>query len=660
MKKRIHRKNYTKAEYLPTFLVEKLRNTVFTDRSYKQTKNNFLLCVSVIHYHQVRNSIGTMNFIPLSRNYWKTVFGGNYHKSVLKPLLQEYKIIESHAFGSRNIPERNVKRGKQSGTVSIRYRIKPELLNDEFELIHYLPTGRLRTSEEICFADGQQFLIPDIPDKNFRISIDKPNAISWVEKNAERICDDMLNQEFVNAVPDTLLIQCHELINKSGKWSFTLKYQSVKSAKLRAETQGKQLFYFNTDFCIADVDEFLRQRIESLKYNYKQHISKIGLQNVEEKQNPKTLRVYSDLTSFPSRLLPFININNKTVVQLDLRTSQFLLFANLLNTYIKSGEQGLLKPFHKEITRSYLKNLAVILKRYHRQLPKVGVENNDCKSADESSSDVTKFIREVFFMDFYTVVQHELGFSHRMLAKHTMFKLLFKKTSKPDALLNMLKERYPVVMGIIADFKSQETQKKSNNTNQESDFSVFLSCIEGEIYVNNILQRLREAKIPCFTRHDSMVVASGYQQEAETIAKQVFAEFGFRYNSKEDELFWKSVDNEKLYSSDFMQWHIDETELNQEFIYENLNKEPDDDEINTDIMSERHQTTLNRLSEIGERQDYYGYFDAEFLEEIAQLPFLNQYHCNIFYDEANNQNDDMPFFQDETNDLIRRIIEYYC
>jgi hypothetical protein len=77
-------------------------------------------------------------------------------------------------------------------------------------------------------------------------------------------------------------------------------------------------------------------------------------------------------------------------------------------------------------------------------------------------------------------------------------------------------------------------------------------------------------------------------------------------------------------------------------------------------MSERHQTTLSRLHEIGERQDYHGHIDAEFLEEIAQLPFLNHYHANIFYDESNNQNDGMSFFQDETNDLIRRIIEYYC
>jgi hypothetical protein len=576
-----NRKHYVKAEYLPSLLVEKLRSTVFADsKSYKQTKNNFLLCVSVIHYHQVRNAIGIENYVPLSRNYWRTIFGGNYHTSVIEPLLHKHEIIEKHVFGSRNIPDKNSTRGKQRGEVSTRYRIKPELLNDVFEYIDYIPTNRVRNSEEIEHADGQEFVFPVIPDKDFRISIDKRKAVKWVEENAERICDDMLNVEFINAVHDSLLIQCKELINKSGEWTYNVKYRSVRSAKLRAETLGKQLFYFNSDFYIADVGEFQKQRANALKYNYKQHISKIGLRVVEETQNRKTLRIYNDYTSFPSRILPFIRINNDTVVQLDLRTSQFLLFANLLNTYIKSGEQGLLEPFHAGVTRNNLKKLAGILKRYQEQLPEVGVDTNDSKSGEDSSSDVTSFIRDVFFRDFYTVVQHELGFTQRLLAKHTMFKLLFKKTNKPDALLNILKERYPVVMGIIADFKAQG-KAKDNAISDESNFSVFLSCIEGEIFVNNILHRLRQAEIPCFTRHDSVVVASHYQQQAETIAKQVFKEFGYRFNPSQEDLFWEAVDYEKLYASDFMQWHIDENELNQEVIYEDLSQEPDDDEINT-------------------------------------------------------------------------------
>ncbi len=661
MEKEINRKEYVKTEYLPSLLVGKLRETVLSgNRYYKPTKNNFLLCTSIIFYHQVINGIGIHNYVPLGRNYWKTAFGGNYHESVIKPLL-EHQIIESHDFGYRTFPnlETNPHRGKYNGQVGIRYRINPELMNSDFEHIDYIPRNRVRTAVDLIMADGKEFIAPEIPDKRYRISIDKTKAIKWVQANSERICHEMLNTDFINAVPDGLKIQCMELVNISGEWSYNVKYRSIKSAKFRAETHYKTLFYYNGGFYIADVEEFLRQRIDLLEYNYKQHISKIGSLPIEEKQNPKTLRLYNDLTNFPSRILQFININNRTVVQLDLRTSQFLLFANLLNTYLKSGEHGLLKPFQSQRTRTFLKKLIGILEQHRNLLPEVGVEINDSTSGLYSGSDVTKFIRDVFFKDFYSVIQHELGFSHRLLAKHVMFKLLFKKTNRPDALLNMLVERYPIVMSIIADFKKQHednqtTGNKSNANSDDSNFSVFLSCIEGEIFVNNILPRLRESGIPNFTRHDSVVVASGHEKQAESITKHVFAELGFKYNHTVEDKFWESVDIDELESSDYMQWLIDEDELSQEFYGDDEQHDPE--EIKIEIMDEEHRITIARLAEIGYRDDYCGYLDNEFLEELAQLPFLSAAQTNIFYDEVNNQNYGMPFFQTETNALLRHII----
>jgi len=118
------------------------------------------------------------------------------------------------------------------------------------------------------------------------------------------------------------------------------------------------------------------------------------------------------------------------------------------------------------------------------------VDIGDSKSGEYGSSDVTKFIRDVFFTDFYGVVQQELGLKERLLAKQVLFKLLFKKTNRPDELLKKLSKRYPVVMNIIAEFKTKDvkkkTTKKTKNTDdddQQSNFSVFLQCIEAEIFV---------------------------------------------------------------------------------------------------------------------------------------------------------------------------------
>jgi len=661
MKTNTNRKKYIKQEYLPTKLSRKLQECIINNNKYQYTsKNNFLQCVAIIYYHQISQGIGLNNYVPLGKEYWYNIYGGNYHERVIEPLLNEHKIIESHDFGYRTFPEINtsVSKGKELGQVGIRYRINPDLLDDQYAAIQYIEKRTVLSAQErILFVD-KEFVMPEIADINYRVSIDQDKACKWVDKNAELICDEFLKVDYIKTIPDGLKIECKELNEDSGNWTYSIKYRSVKAAKIYAETKSKDFFYFKDSFFIADLEEFLKQRVQSLKYHYKQQISQIGILPIEEKRNPLTLRIYSHLTNFPSKVLQFININNKTVVQLDLRTSQFLIFANLLNLYLSHGEQFLLSIFKQENNLTYLKKLVEILKNFQPQLPKVSVNINDSTSGQYSLSDVTKFIRDVFFNDFYSVVQQELGLQERLLAKQVLFKLLFKKTNRPDELLSRLSQRYPVVMSIIAEFKKpQTTDKKANDQedNHESNFSVFLQCIEGEIFVDNILQKLRNEGIPCFSRHDSIVVASGNEERSEEIAKQVFKDFGFKYNHKVEDKFWEAVDDEELEFSDYMQWLIDENELNQSF-YVGEYEEDDENEPNENTgMDEQDVEIIEKLREIGIREDYYGIIDTEFLEELTLLTFLSEKQRNILYEDINNMNDGMSFFQDATNKLLRQL-----
>ncbi|MCB8999320.1 MAG: hypothetical protein H6540_04530 [Bacteroidales bacterium] len=662
MTKQTNRNTYIKQEYLPAKLTGKLQDCIFNNSKYQYpTKNNFLQCVSTIYYHQVTKGIGLNNYVPLGRNYWHTVYGGNYHEKVINPLLNEYHIIQSEEFEPRNITDKNALHlsGTKKGSVSIRYRINPDLLGDKYENITYIDKRTVLTALERMMFGDKEFIITGIPDMNFRVSIDHDKACKWVDSNAELICDEFLKTDYIKTIPDGLKIECKELIDKSGNWTYNTKYRSIKAAKIYAETRNKEFFYFKDTFYIADLQEFLKQRVQSLKYHYKQQIAQLGIIPIEEKRNPVTLRLYSQLTSFPSKILQFININNKTVVQLDLRTSQFLIFANLLNLYIGHGEHYLLSKFRQEKNLTYLKKLIGILNKFQPQLPNVGVNINDSTSGQYSLSDVTKFIRDVFFTDFYGVVQQELGLQERLLAKHVMFKLLFKKTNRPDELLSRLSQRYPVVMNIIADFKKPDvTKEKSddNEDNRESNFSVFLQCIEGEIFVDNILHKLRDEGIPCFTRHDSIVVSSGSEGRSEEIAKQIFTDFGFKYNHTVEDKFWEAVDDDEIEFSDYMQWLIDENELNQAF-YVGENVDDDKYEPNEyNDMDEEDIEILEKLREIGIREDYYGIVDTEFLEELTLLTFLNERQRNILYEDINNMHDGMSFFQDATNKLLRQLL----
>jgi len=650
-----NRKKYTKGEYLPEKLVQKLQDSIFSNpRLSYPSKNNFLQCVSIIYFHQVTDGNGLNYYASLGRNYWHKVYGGNYHDRVISPLM-ETGLIESMDFGCRTIPDKTQQSSivTKKGDVSTRYRINPELLSEKYSFIPYIEKRRVFTALERMLFDKQELQIPDIPDLNFRISIDTEKAGKWVENNAERICNELLSREYTNSLPDGLQIECHEYLDKG---SFTKKYYTVRWAKFFAESHGKELFSFNNSFYIANVDEFLLYRIPALIYQYKHQISQVGTQPVEEKQSPVTLRVYSHLTNFPSRILQFIHINNKTVVQLDLRTSQFLIFANLLNVYIKGGEQHLLSLFKQNRNKTYIKRLVNVLKNHQEQLPRVGVDISDGKSVEHSSSDVTRFILDVFFRDFYNVVAGELGMKERLLAKNVLFKLIFKKTNRPDALLHKLSQLYPIVVNIIAEFKKSDKSNATDKTddNRESNFSVFLQCIEAEIFIDNILKKLRENGIPCFTRHDSVVVAEGHQKDAELIAKDVFREFGFKYNHKVEDKFWEAVDFNELEDSTYMQWLTDEDILTTNYDLEGGFAEPIHEIFE---MDEYEIEICKRLRDIGMQNDYFEHVDAEYLEEISNLPWLNQYERNILHDDVINLWNGYSYLQDKTNQLLRNLAE---
>jgi hypothetical protein len=662
--KKEDKKVYKKVEYLPKKLIQKLTVDIFNNNNTYEyrTKNNFLKCVGIIYHKQIYEYNGLYNYVAIGRSYWKKVFGGNYHEKVLKPLLEEYHIIESYDFGYRTIQDKNdqASKGKQKGLVGIRYRINPDLADDPCEIMPYIQKGKVLTAEEYIYNNGLEFIVVGIPDKDFHVGINHEKANMWIENNAERICREYIHTDYPQLLPDNLLIEYREYLDEG---SYNLRFSTVKFAKLIAETRGKTLFYFNKTFYIADVEDFLKHRIPALKYHYKREISKVGALSIDDKRSPVTLRLHNYLVNFPSKILQFITINNSTIVQLDLRTSQFLIFANLLNVYVTRGEEELLKLFMHGKTKTYLKRLVKVLKDHQTLLPNIGVDIHDQNSGQYSNSDVIKFIREVFYTDFYTVVQTELGLPERGVAKQLLFKLFFKKTNRPDVLLNKLSHRYPVVISIIAGFKKHSGTNKSNeDLNRDNNFSVFLQCVEAEIFIDNILLPLRKAGIPCFSRHDSIVVACSYEDEVETFAKDVFKRFEFKYNHKVEDKFWEVVDYEELEDSGYLDWLSDENGLQSDISDEDweetdevlTNNDYDMDEIYD--LEDHHLGTIEKLIKIGLKEDYYESIGTDLLVEISELPFINDEERNILSDDITNLSVGYNFLQNKTNRLIRLLV----
>ena len=133
---------------IPSWVKEKLDILYTKDKYQNPSKLNFVKCILIIIYHQINEGD---DYVPLAANYWRKVFGGDYHKNVLAPLIDE-KIIEVKPVTDNTKEEFKKKRNY--------YRINPELFNDKFVVVEYKNSKDNRNIYH-PFKDFDKFIIKD-------------------------------------------------------------------------------------------------------------------------------------------------------------------------------------------------------------------------------------------------------------------------------------------------------------------------------------------------------------------------------------------------------------------------------------------------------------------------------------------------------------------
>jgi len=676
-----NKSNNNNIEYLPIKLDDEIKKMIIENSTYEyRTINNFIKCISTIYHHQVHEFSNLEYYVPLGSAYWKKVFKTHSYKSVIDPLI-EMDIIQSKRFDNALQTIENGDCGtddnqfKSSGSVEIRYRVNPVLTDiDEYTTIKYINnnqpkavTSEYWNSEDDLDVDWESLVIDG---SSLHVSIDKEKAILWVIDDVSNICNEKLILDITNVLP--LKMKIEYKFQLSGG-SYDTQYASIEKVKEIAGKWGRQVFLYDDTFYVAKLDEFIISRTKIIKHHYIREINKISILPLEDIRNERNLRLYNHLVNFPSRLLQFVRLNNRTIVQLDLRTSQFLLFANLLNEYVRSGGEGLTSLFSKPQTKKSLKRLIAIMDSHKHLLPSVPIDISDSDSCKHSSNDVHRFIRDVFYRDFYEVVKQELKLPNRLTAKQVLFTLLFSPKVKADAFMKQLSETYPTVMSIIAGFKTPDKQKPEalkkvkKQATDYNNFPVFLQCIESEIYIDKILLPLRKKNIPCSSRHDSIMVAKGFEDEVETFIRDVFLQLGFRYNQKVDDLFWEAYSEIELEEVDMLQWLIDENVLSVEcseeksYLEEQENKfEKTDESIYEDEISldDQYDYIITELEKVGIQWDYSESINVDFLYELASL-IKDPLELGIIMDEIERINQGLESFNPETNEIIR-MMKFKC
>lgn len=536
---------------IPLGVKEKF-DKLFEIKSYqKTTKYNFAKCISIILYHELNEGD---DYVPLAANYWKKIYGGNYYKAVLEPLIKA-NIIQVATVCN------NTKEGFQKK--QNLYRINPEYFDDKVEVVEYT------NSNDTCdiyspFLEFDNFIIKD---KNLKISIDYDKTIKWIDDNAENIFNSYYHPEFITSDMKKVPSKIKYFNNGISE----TKHLTIESFESKIP-KGDSFFYYKNSIYQANYQEFHDYKVNIIKKHYKFKVNELVNTEIDTSRNRINHRLHNQLVTFPSKLLPYVTINNASTVQIDLRTSQFLIFANLINSFLNNKHQELIQFFKYKNTKDYLTKLFMILESYKNLLPVTSI-NIDEKQDVIYHNDVHQFISDIFYQDFYGLVQNELGLKDRGLTKLILFLLIFKKKTTSNLLTDKLIKKYKTVISIMNEFKATDSNNKSektdpkdengNDDNQDNNFAVMLQCVEAEIFIDNILIPLQKKGIPCFSRHDSIVVDHRYRDEVINQIKDVFKNIGFYYVSKEDDFFWNVADIEEAEKNGFLDYYSEEQEFEE-------------------------------------------------------------------------------------------------
>lgn len=691
---------------IPLGVKEKF-DKLFEIKSYqKTTKYNFAKCISIILYHELNEGD---DYVPLAANYWKKIYGGNYYKAVLEPLIKA-NIIQVATVCN------NTKEGFQKK--QNLYRINPEYFDDKVEVVEYT------NSNDTCdiyspFLEFDNFIIKD---KNLKISIDYDKTIKWIDDNAENIFNSYYHPEFITSDMKKVPSKIKYFNNGISE----TKHLTIESFESKIP-KGDSFFYYKNSIYQANYQEFHDYKVNIIKKHYKFKVNELVYTKIDTSRNRINHRLHNQLVTFPSKLLPFVTINNASTVQIDLRTSQFLIFANIINSFLNNKHNELIQFVKYKNTKDYLTKLFMILESYKNLLPVTSI-NIDEKQDVIYHNDVHQFISDIFYQDFYGLVQNELGLKDRGLTKFILFLLIFKKKTTSNLLTDKLIKKYETIISIMNEFKATDSNNKrektdpkdenGNNVNQDNNFAVMLQCVEAELFIDNILIPLQKRGIPCFSRHDSIVVDHRYRDEVINQIKDVFKNIGFYYVSKEDDFFWDVVDYEEAERCGFLEWQSNENEYDElcrlagdkeyELSIQSTNSTSENNEIQEDksnshlkkssnnvncievqtkkennqelinyVIKKTHND-INKLPNYYEKlkrkdaycllkffklpckvkDDYTSYLDIYTLENLSSQKYLSQSERLILEDEVMNQKNENrnPYYSEETNNIITKII----
>jgi hypothetical protein len=332
-------------------------------------------------------------------------------------------------------------------------------------------------------------------------------------------------------------------------------------------TSGQCLIKDNNIYKIVYPSKFIADKKATMKMYYKNSIDRLRYSSLDAKRNTTNNRLDTNLTNMASILVDAICLQND-LIQIDLSNSQFVLLTNLLKSCLNASDYKLFK-----------------------QLSVSG--------------------------KLYSYIASSLSLKSAKNGKSLMFEVMFSSRRNNSAYKKKIKELFPSVVGWIDDYK------KAHGDNQ---FSIMLQRIESDLFIDNILKRVKKLKYFCLTKHDSLIVKRSDYEAILNIVKEEFSKIDLEYTLKIINLY--GVNEEHKIS-----WH------QQTQIKEKVAEEVYVVDSSVNIF----ELTANEIKDLG-------YSDIEFITSFGQVLLVPKVY-EQYWDGIKNKLGIMKRLSRENNQL---------
>ena len=480
-------------------------------------------CINILYRKFLIKEMEIDDYFTISDAFKNYLFNGSrkYHPLLTTTIVQDLGILERVTLQSGQLWAR----GKAS-----RYKFNPKfIVGQSLEVIYY----EVRLSQLTKRHINKEGRTPQL------------RGSGYLEEKLSSILDRVTLVLNKTEIEDMVLSRKGEIRYKVLSRSAKGKNGAIHYFKKGKKKVIKKGLYNDLDHFVNEkVDQIIMAHIISL-ISFKNR----DYRNLHPHRDRHSKRLFHDLLNIPSCYLKHFRLDGENLYEIDLCSSQFCLFANIL---IRTKSQQTPYALYDEITNSLLDSL----KEESRQLTlkqtstnngnkhksylsshflgkSVSAKNQELRSTKGIEDWIQESTGSKFYEYIHSVVQPEVpmnpgsikdvkglmlsaGFGDFRYSKASIEKQkLWKGFQEVMTILNGIKShlglklltfeesknRYGIDLRSIVTEKTEDPDKGGSNL-----FSISLQRIESHIFIDSLLQRVYSKRLLAIPKHDSFLV----------------------------------------------------------------------------------------------------------------------------------------------------------